>query len=244
MTLLVGIVAKDGVVLSADSQTTRGEWKNIDANKIAVVPFQATSVIVAGAGVVDIIDRVTAVFGQRAARIPTVTNDAIAACMVESVRQVIYEQPPFDTNKNITPEQFKEFWSDEDYAFELMVACFVEKPMLFCVSPTRCFPDVGKEFFQISGAGLELADYILRDYGKSEMGIELSSALSVYAIERVNAYNQFCSGRARVAVLSKIPMNLYPAAEPLETNATVLTNEEVKELSEIVLSVYGPSDKA
>src|SRR5438105_2847941 len=53
MTLLAGIIGKDGIVIAADSQTTRGDHKWIDSQKIKMVNYAGVPVMVAESGNAD-----------------------------------------------------------------------------------------------------------------------------------------------------------------------------------------------
>ena len=58
VTLIVGIICKDGIVMASESQTTFGESKRCDAEKIRIVEFKTKeAILVAQSGAEDISNR-------------------------------------------------------------------------------------------------------------------------------------------------------------------------------------------
>src|SRR2546425_1042988 len=58
VTVIIGIICKAAIVPASDSQTTYGDSKRRDAEKIRVVPFKKSKVLVAQAGALDTSSRV------------------------------------------------------------------------------------------------------------------------------------------------------------------------------------------
>jgi ATP-dependent protease HslVU (ClpYQ) peptidase subunit len=58
MTIIVGLICKNAIVLASDSQTTTGTSKRCDAEKFAIVKFSNAEVLVAQAGNASSLSRV------------------------------------------------------------------------------------------------------------------------------------------------------------------------------------------
>jgi 20S proteasome alpha/beta subunit len=66
MTIIVGLICKDGIVLAGDSQTTTGTSKRCDAKKFALVKFTDAEVLVAQAGNASTAGRAIEIFRDSA----------------------------------------------------------------------------------------------------------------------------------------------------------------------------------
>ena len=88
MTLIVGIICKDGIVLAADSQTTKGMAKQPGANKIRVIEFANGKALVAESGSASLSASVIDLFQGKAAGRKIENEMTIAKIAEESVREI------------------------------------------------------------------------------------------------------------------------------------------------------------
>jgi 20S proteasome alpha/beta subunit len=202
MTLIIGIVCHDGIVMAAESQTTKGNSKLLGTNKISIVEFEHDKVLVAEAGSANLSNHAIELF-QRKARGVKIDNDSTVPKLVQkSVFEVVEKLlEPFKSGA--TPAQIQDFLLDEINKFELMVAYyFQKKPYLYMFrSALAGIPDKVKTYFETSGIGADLADYILTKYIKENSDSEFASVIAVKALQDVSNHVEGCGGPLRMASL-------------------------------------------
>src|SRR5213593_4830376 len=76
MTLLAGIVCEDGIVMAADSQTTRGMYKQTGTVKIHEIGCADTYALVAEAGVTSLSGEAVRIFASKSAHLEIMNKDS------------------------------------------------------------------------------------------------------------------------------------------------------------------------
>ncbi|MHB8523901.1 MAG: Ntn hydrolase family protein [Limisphaerales bacterium] len=234
MTLLAGIICKDGVVMAADSQTTIGSRKQTGTEKITVVNCGGNPVLIAVAGSVVPSSRAVTIFQSKTARMTVTNEESIANAVTESVREVRKDQMDLGTN-GWTSLDAQSFFEKEINYFELLFAYYFKgEPFLYSVNALWCLPVKATKFFEVCGTGSDLASYILGEEAMSGMEIDLACAMAIYTVGKVNKHNLYCSGDMRVGVLTPFPRNLFPSTDPLFPSAWIWQSEDVTEVAEII----------
>jgi hypothetical protein len=234
MTLITGIICKDGVVIAADSQQTNGNWKRLDINKITVIQFANTYAIVAEAGCADYSGQAIEILKRKAKDLEVMDFQTVENAVCQAVHEVLSSLKNLWSDAKVewldTFSRYKEQWR-----FELLIAhCWNEKPCLFKVGLETPVVQPTKTFFHTAGIGSDLAVYLLKEYATKDMDSEFASALAIYVTEKANDAQDGCMGPIRLGVLKLVPRNLYPENEPLIAFPIIPTLEEVSEIGTII----------
>ena len=201
VSLITGIICKDGIVLAADSQTTKGTAKQLGANKISVVEFQDGKVLVAESGSAALSQRAIQVFQQKAFDRKMENAEMVAKVAEEAVREIRTSQTSLHPDCKL-PEDWQDFFSKEINYFELMVAYYFEdEPCLYKFNPLWCIPIRATSYFMTSGIASDLANYILSEHTEPRMKAGFASVIAVKVIEDAADYVEGCGRPARVAII-------------------------------------------
>src|SRR5438477_1615303 len=122
MTIIVGLVCKDCIVMASDSQTTDGFSKRCDTEKISTVQFVNSQVLVAASGMSSLSNQAVAVF-QKLAKGKTIEADKADDQVVEIARTALFEVRKAQYQIHVhdySLEQWQRFFRD-DYPAELTV---------------------------------------------------------------------------------------------------------------------------
>lgn len=200
MTILIGIICKDAIVLASDSQTTSGGLKRTDAEKITAVKFSAKEILVAQAGNAGNSARAIEILREMAKdkeisdyRTPA---DLARLAMIQ-VRQELRQQ-----YGNCTATELQDLiWKCELQA-ELMLAYYFEnKPYIFKLDLSVGRADKENSWYAALGCGANLGSYLLTEYTKPQMTSSLASVIAGYVVEEVCKHDAYCSPPARVGVI-------------------------------------------
>lgn len=201
MTLIVGIVCQDAIVLASETQTTLGNYRIPDTTKIHKVEFQNTKALIAESGAADwsniAIDRIQ----KRAKAIAVNNDDTIAKFVSEIVREIRSEHTSL--HPNATPEQWRDYFLDEKNQYNLMVAYyFGMKPLIYNVEPAKCTPvPLIGPYYSTSGIGSELGLFLLREHAQRDMAYWFGAVIATYIIETVKENFEWCGGKTHVGII-------------------------------------------
>ena len=236
MTLLAGIICKNGIVMAADSQQTHSDQKRMGVNKISLIEFANTHTLVAEAGAAawsyKAVDRIR----QRAEGVEVVSRYTITDVIEEAVRFVNSDMRQAYGTSRTTDEQWRDFILDDRCSFELLCAYYYEeKPHLFRVSLGVPSAQPSPIFYQASGIGRDLAEYLLAEYASPDMEPEFAASIAIYVTEKVNEVNLYCSGHSALGLLRLVHKNLTDDERLVQPR--VLTPEEISELGTLIRDV-------
>jgi len=260
VTLIVGIICKDAIVLAADSQTTRGTSKQSGTAKINVIEFVNGKALVAESGSAALSGRVVEIFQKKAA-VKEITDDSIISKLAEeSLREVRLSITSLHPEKN-TSEDWQDYFGRDINYFELMLAYYFDgKPHLYILNPLWAIPVKSPSYFATSGIASELANYILKEHTEPKMDAELASVIAIKVVEDAIEYVEGCGRPTRVALIQpsiQIPQlprlsSLNPASDSSEPAGysllkmmsytlsdpiTIFPQEKVEEIAKIISSV-------
>jgi 20S proteasome alpha/beta subunit len=205
VTLIVGIICKDGIVVASDSQTTWGSGKSWNADKMAELVHPYGKAVVAGSGAVitssNIIKHLTQLAIDRTI-FDQMELPGIAANAVRAVRNELRKQQ-FDC----TSEEFQSFIEQEELDCELMIAHYTNTtPRLDTISLSIGLPNRANHFFEAVGSGSDLATYLLTDLCSPNMESTTASVIAVHVVEIVKRHDPYCGGPTKVGILTR-PLN-------------------------------------
>jgi 20S proteasome alpha/beta subunit len=254
VTLIVGIICKDGIVLAADSQTTRGASKQSGTDKINVIEFANGKALMAESGSAALSGRVIEIFQKKSAATKITDESTISKLAEESLREVRLSITSLHPEKN-TSEDWQDYFGREINYFELMLAYyFNRKPHLYIFNPLWAIPVKSSSYFATSGIAAELANYILREHTEPKMDSEFASVIAIKVVEDAIEYVEGCGSPPRVALIQppiEVPDLLdtlsgktesagyslrsysYHTSEPV----TIFPQEKVEEIAKIISSV-------
>lgn len=147
VTLIVGIICKDGIVVASDSQTTWGTGKSWDAKKMNELEHIYGRALVAEAGAVITSSKAIEELQRLATIHEEVKKDGLAALLESSARQV--REKLRLHHASCSSEELREIIRDEGLDFALMLAHYDYKtPRIDTVSMTIGLALKCKKFYE------------------------------------------------------------------------------------------------
>lgn len=199
VTLIVGIIYKEEIVLACDSQTSWGNTKRTDTQKIVPVFFQGNT---------------GCLIGQ--------SGDATgAARTIEMIQQAASKTTMDDYRKpaDIAEDALREFkqnlirlnnWeNDRDYAnhflqenaFNLLIAYrYKDKGYLFEIDSYMGIA-TRKQNHACIGCGATVAEFIISRSYHPDMESHEALVTAIYAVEEVKKVDAFCGGPTKIGLL-------------------------------------------
>jgi|ERR1043166_318386 20S proteasome alpha/beta subunit len=238
VTLIVGIVCRDAVVLASDSQTTNlgSETKRKDSKKIHAVHFANGSVLVAESGAVHASGAVLDILSAKARTATIADERTVPALVEESIRELRQKRLSLFPSHPRPLEEIQDFFrGDEDY-FELMFAFHLGSGVhLYTANPAWGLPIQVTKPFDAAGSGATLGMYLLGELYQPEMSAEFACSVAVRVVEAVKQYDLYCEGPTQLGII-KAPQDLvgrWPNSSA-EGLTAIFEREQVKELEKIV----------
>lgn len=215
VTLIVGIIAKDGIVVASDSQTTWGTGKSWDAKKMSEVGHAYGRALVAESGAVITSSQAVEEL-QRLASIPEeVKKDGLAALLEKTSRHVREKLRHY--HASCSSEELRGIIESEGLDFSLMLAHYdhrKETARIDTVSMSVGLASQCKTFYEAVGSGADLAQYLLTELCIPEMNTTTASIIAVHVVEIVKRHDQWCGGPTKLGVLRQ-PFRELPIPPPL-----------------------------
>lgn len=201
MTIAIGLLAEDAIIVAADSQTTRGNVKRDDAEKVSIIPFAEGSVIVAQAGNADRAGRAIDILTELALT-AKITHGGAAVELAE--RAVLQSKMELKRQQgDCSMEELREFIWKHEQNFQLLIAHYFDRvPYFYVVDFVVGLANRDKRHFTAIGSASDLASYLLREYFKPGMEFNPTFATALYVIEEAKKHDSYCSGNTRLAFTS------------------------------------------
>jgi 20S proteasome alpha/beta subunit len=253
VTLIVGIVCKDAVVLAADSQTTYYPSKILGTNKISEVKFANGSALVAEAGFVTLSNEAVGIFRKKAVTTEIKNEETIANLCKESVFEVRRNQIGLYAKRRYSLVEWQNFFRDQQQFFLTVAYYHQNKPHLYDITLSECVLRPPQFNFIVSGIGETVGNYVLKEEhdlsgGFDKMSSELASVIAIKVACVAADYVDGC-GRPIMAAMIRKPSP--PAAAALETagwgldpgysrpepEAVIFPQSKVDEIEKIISSV-------
>jgi len=246
VTLIVGIICKEAIVLAADSQTTKGIAKQPGTHKIHEIEFANGCALVAESGSASLSNAVIQLFQNKAIGVTIENELTIAKTAEASIREIrnsLTSLHPTCTD-GIT---WQSFFLEQINYFELMVAYYFEcKPCLYKLNPVWCIPIPASSYFMTSGIASDLANYILHEQAEPQMDSELASVIAIKVVEDAIEYVEGCGSPTRAALIrtpyntAKAPLIEHPfagLAHLWEDPIVIFPQEKVEDIARIIAGV-------
>ena len=201
MTLIVGIVRRDWIVLAAESQYTDVRTGAVDnGDKISVVPLYFGEFLVAQAGLPDITSSIVDIMREKAKDIRKVNSVTIKQIASDSIHEL--------KTKFLDEEQKK--YCDENGGAALMLAFYAESEGKLHINKINVFgsgltmpPE--NAHFAVCGAGQWLADYLLSEFYDPQGDENVAIGTAIYVLKKVKDHLRgSCGGRTNVRLMGRL----------------------------------------
>jgi len=247
VTVIVGLKCQVGIVLASDSQTTFGDSKRRDAEKIRVVKFRNfDKALVAQSGSVETSSRIIDVMGRLAAEREIEGEESVIKTLQDAMCTVRVElrKQHFDC----PAEKFRDIIFAEGLDCSLMVAHFYDhQPFIHVVKFQGGTVRTAQSDYESEGCGSSLANYLLGELCTPKMDANFAKALAVYVVDKTIQNVNYFDKPIRLAVLwpwkpthiepMQSPLTKRPIQIPDLDNVDVMSIEGVKEIEDKVTKI-------
>ncbi len=195
VTIAIGIISKHKrhpehkggqIVLASDSQTTypTGQ-KRLDAQKISVVRFADSKILIAQAGSAELADKAIEILKRKAKDIKIEDVETVPKAVQGAVREVRDYLIEINKGCNFTDDGWKRFFRDEN-GFNLLFGYYFEaQPYLCTVDIDWCLSLPVKGSFKAIGSGATLGEFLLKKYNDAQPDFEYSDVIATAVVEKV-----------------------------------------------------------
>lgn len=203
VTIIVGIISSDGIVVASDSQTSYAPTSSNrrDTDKICKLKFASGGqVFVAQAGdavmtgrAIEILQNEVSAASFDDYRKPAELAEKSVRTLKEEVANLNHWKPGDKSSVN--------FWEDTESA--IMIAYFhQEKPYIYLLS---FWPGVAikQDRYACLGCGATVAEFILSRSYTSDIKLHESVVTAIYTVEEVKRVDSFCGGPTKIGILKK-----------------------------------------
>jgi len=214
VTVIVGIVCECAIVLASDSQTTfSDDSKRCDSEKIRLIKFKDSDdkVLVAQSGTVETSSRIIDVVARLAAERKLESEETVIKTIQDAMRKVRDELrfQHFDCSA----EELKKIILEEGLNCALMAAHFFDsKPFIHTFGFSAGTTTSAKSFYESTGCGSALANYLLSELCSPEMDSRLGQAIAVYVVDKAIKHVAYCDEPIRLATIYPWEPSTIPAS--------------------------------
>lgn len=204
MTIIVGLICKDGVVVASDSQA--GSFKGVhvkrlDYTKIYDFSFDGATVIATGAGETPFITRAIEIFEARAKGVKFNKAREVAD-LAESVMNEVNKRYVVDRDKELgflkAPDTKSPSSQDErTLGFALLLGvCCGQESLIYTVYPDGVAERA--ERYASLGSGSAFAEYLLPRLHRYDLSLDEAVRVAVYVVEEVKKVDVHCGGPTQI----------------------------------------------
>jgi len=211
VTLLAGIICKDGIVVASDSQTTWDSGKSWNANKMTELehPYGRALVAESGAEITSaaMVEELVKLAGDKQ-QFDEHKLSGLAELAVRKVRQRLRAQ-----NFECSSEELQDIIWKQELDSKIMIAHYDgNRPVIDTIGLTAVIPKRAKSFFEAVGTGSDLATYLLTDLCTPKMDCRTASVTAVLVTEIVKRHDRYCGGPVKLGILwlPENPVNRTP----------------------------------
>jgi 20S proteasome alpha/beta subunit len=229
VTIIVGIICKDCIALSSDSQTSYspGTSKRCDVDKIVGLKFKdGKQAIVAQAGdailssgAIEMLQKLARENEFDDYRKPAELAEVAVKQLKGKVAGLNHWTPGDDASVK--------YWKENEFA--LMLAYYYQdRPFIYSLPS---WPGMAmKEYnYATAGCGSTVAEFILSRSKMSEMEMQHALITAIYTVEQVKKVDAFCGGQTKLGVITKDEIRIADDRSEKLIKATVKTLEKYDE---------------
>lgn len=201
MTLIVGIVSREMIVLAGESQFTDPASGIVDyGDKISIVPLYFGEFLLAQAGLADVTNSIVEIIKEKAKSIRDVDASTIKRIISESIHEL--------KTGYLDKEQIEH--CKEHGGAQLMAAFYAEKERRLHLSKIdvfgsglTCPPE--NQYYCSIGVGRWLAEYLLSEVYDPPSDENLAAAAAIYTIKKVKDFHRgACGGQTKVMMMGRL----------------------------------------
>lgn len=203
MTIAIGMICKNGIVIGADSQFTDSIGRLYSGDKIATIEFSGIDrVLVAEAGLVTFTNRIVAKMRECALKTQITSDQSVTETAEAAIR---------DLKTQLDPDQWDS--GSRSGGAQLLVAFFLKgKPRLYKLDifGNGVSEDIGATgHYGAIGVGESIADYLLSEIFQVGEHDEAALATMIYVIKKVkDRLKGTCGRETRIKFLWPLPTGL------------------------------------
>ena len=199
VTLIIGIICKDCVVMACDTQITAGNNKRTDGTKLRPVEFANMSALIAQAGSLTYTNRYIDILSRLAK--DKSPNDVVEVGELMNEAMETFRRQLRASNFNCSSEKLDTILARKDTDCRLMLGfCLNRKPYLVSINLFDPNYQECTSHYEADGSGSLLGEYLLREHATPEMKLDFATTIAVYVVEVVKRYDTFCSGKTMVGI--------------------------------------------
>jgi 20S proteasome alpha/beta subunit len=217
MTIIIGLLCKDGVVLASDSQAV--SWRGVDIKRLdyqKIASFKCDdnlNVVVSGAGTVALISKAIEKLHIRCQETKISTPEQLAEAAEDVMtdmekRYIVDKFEKLGVTKKLKSPLAETGSQIEDTprlrGFIIVVGCADSSggnPCIYIIGPDGVAQRVHK--FDSVGSGSVYAEYLLAKYYQDQVTVEKATELAAYVVEEVKKIDPNCGGNTQIVTLDK-----------------------------------------
>lgn len=197
MTLIIGIIAHDSVIMACDSQITAGQTKRTDGTKLKRIDMGKLSILSAQAGSLSHTNRFLDVLAKH---IKNKTPSSVVE--VGEIIQGAMQKFRTELSKvhfNCASDELATILARLEIDCNFMFGfCLGQKPYLISITASDPIYRISESHFEADGTGQLLGNYLLNEHTSPNMSRQFASTMAVYVVEVVKKYDLYCSGNTVV----------------------------------------------
>lgn len=205
VTIIVGIICENAIVLASDSQTTNDTLKRCNTKKLHPIKFKDGVCLVGESGNAALGDYFIQTFAGLAATTSIESADTIPDVAQAAMRKT---RDHFRNQLGFTTEALQDYIHNRpDFYCRIMLASFHNAtPRLHLLDILVPLAQKTRGYFEAVGCGADLGYYLLTEHAEPKMDEEFTTAIAVHTVETVKQFNPFCGGSTQVALLRCLPV--------------------------------------
>lgn len=238
MTLILGVICNDGIVMACDSQITADNSKRTNATKLHPIRFGHITVLVAEAGRRTHTSRYIQIL-KESAKGARPKNDRDIATIIQSAMDTFLD------------ELRQTHGCASTALVKLLIKQGIECVLLFGFQigwksslavmnihdPVCRFVD---SHFETQGSGALLGDYLLKEHTTSQTPRHLVIATAVHIASVVKQYDIYCSGDTVIGVIQTPDFSETSDPSP---RVHFIPHENVEEYSQLMATIENETRK-
>lgn len=200
MTIIIGMICENGIVVASDSQTTYGTAKRIDTEKMHSIDFfDGEEVLVAQSGDAILTSRLIEIMREKADELTLSDWRAPAYCAEMAIRELKGEMLAALQGEDRPLKEREDLFLGHDAS--LMIAYYYEKkPHIFQIDFTMGVA-IEQKKYSCMGCGATVAEFIIGWFDCAGLSLLRTLITSVYIIEEVKKVDAFCGGPTQLAAI-------------------------------------------
>jgi 20S proteasome alpha/beta subunit len=208
MTIITGLICKEGIVIASDSQA--GSFKGVhvkrlDYTKIYDFKVNGTSIVATGSGDTPFITRAIEILEDKTKE-GKFHKPREVADVAESVMNEVSKRYIFDRGKELgfskSPSNpiLPQLQEERTLGFALMLGvCCEEKTAIYTVYPDGV-AEKAEEYASL-GSGSAFAEYLLPRLYREDLTLDEATRVCVYVVEEVKKVDVHCGGPTQAVAL-------------------------------------------